>query len=115
MGQLYREWVDADVEDLTISKRNLSTPSGLPSPTETGVLRLSPDNFVPSPDFSAVAPPVPPVFIAPDMAYQEVILGGFYHACQLRLHAGDLRSRDHGTQNACFAEGDGQHVSALKV
>lgn len=54
-------------------------------------------------------------FFAADLAYQEVDLGGRYYASQLRLHARDLRSRDHGTQNACFAERDRQYVSALKV
>lgn len=64
MGGLYREWVDADVEELAMAKRSITTPSGLPSPTETGVLRLSPDNQFSTPDFNTLAPPIPPIFMS---------------------------------------------------
>ena len=61
MGNVYREWVDVEDEAISDFKRPQPTPSGLPSPTETGVLRLSPENFFSSPDFSILAPPIPPV------------------------------------------------------
>lgn len=61
MAEFYHEWVDAELDEVGNSKRNLTNPSGLPSPTETGVLRLSPDHLFPSLDFDILAPPVPPV------------------------------------------------------
>lgn len=63
LAEFYREWADADVEDISSSKRVVTNPSGLPSPTETGVLRLSTEDLYPGPDFNVLAPPIPPVFL----------------------------------------------------
>ena len=63
MAELYHEWLDADLEDLG-SKRTIVDSSGLPSPTDTGASRLSPDHGFTTPDFDILAPPVPPVFLA---------------------------------------------------
>ncbi|WVQ97524.1 hypothetical protein IAU59_004638 [Kwoniella sp. CBS 9459] len=69
MRNLYKEWVDAEEEVISSkNSRTIHNPSGLPSPTETGILRLSPDNLFPTPDFSILAPPVPPAFVSgPDL------------------------------------------------
>ncbi|WVW78997.1 hypothetical protein I302_100960 [Kwoniella bestiolae CBS 10118] len=65
---VYKEWVDAEEEMVAAKSRAVHNPSGLPSPTETGVLRLSPDNLFPPPDFHILAPPVPPIFLSgPDL------------------------------------------------
>ena len=48
-----------DEEDLPIQKRPTPNPSGLPSPTETGVVRLSPDRTLPRQNFGILAPPLP--------------------------------------------------------
>ncbi|OCF38825.1 hypothetical protein I317_07398 [Kwoniella heveanensis CBS 569] len=70
MRNLYKEWVDAE-EEMAASQSSRTVhnnPSGLPSPTETGIIRLSPDSIFPPPDFSILAPPVPPVFLSgPDL------------------------------------------------
>ncbi|WVF70388.1 hypothetical protein IAT40_005178 [Kwoniella sp. CBS 6097] len=69
MRNLYKEWVDEE-EEMAASKSNrvIHNPSGLPSPTETGIIRLSPDNLFSAPDFSILAPPVPPVYLSgPDL------------------------------------------------
>lgn len=64
VSQLYREWIDG--EDSPPRKRQPPTyhDSGLPSPTDTGIIRLSPDNLLSPPDFAILAPPVPPVFLS---------------------------------------------------
>lgn len=62
MTQLYKEWIDGE-EEQPRKARPTYHESGLPSPTETG-LRLSPDNMLSPPDFSILAPPVPPVFLS---------------------------------------------------
>ncbi|WVR04257.1 hypothetical protein IAU60_001257 [Kwoniella sp. DSM 27419] len=68
MRKVYKEWVEVEDEIIANRSRTVHNPSGLPSPTETGVLRLSPDNLFPQPDFSTLAPPVPPVFLfGPDL------------------------------------------------
>ncbi|WRT65245.1 uncharacterized protein IL334_002188 [Kwoniella shivajii] len=68
MRNVYKEWVDAEEELIAAKSRAVHNPSGLPSPTESGVLRLSPDNLFPPPDFHILAPPVPPVFLSgPDL------------------------------------------------
>ncbi|WVQ68740.1 uncharacterized protein L199_006949 [Kwoniella botswanensis] len=68
MRNVYKEWVDAEEEMVAAKSRAVHNPSGLPSPTETGILRLSPDNLFPSPDFHILAPPVPPIFLSgPDL------------------------------------------------
>ncbi|WWC58972.1 uncharacterized protein I303_101517 [Kwoniella dejecticola CBS 10117] len=68
MRNVYKEWVDAEEEIVAAKSRAVHNPSGLPSPTETGILRLSPDNLFPSPDFHILAPPVPPIFLSgPDL------------------------------------------------
>ncbi|WWC67466.1 uncharacterized protein I206_101374 [Kwoniella pini CBS 10737] len=64
MRKLYKEWVDAEEEVVAAKSRAVHNPSGLPSPTETGILRLSPDNLFPPPDFHILAPPVPPIFLS---------------------------------------------------
>ncbi|WWC87397.1 uncharacterized protein L201_002286 [Kwoniella dendrophila CBS 6074] len=64
MRNVYKEWVDAEEEIVAAKSRAIHNPSGLPSPTETGILRLSPDNLFPPPDFHILAPPVPPVFLS---------------------------------------------------
>ena len=63
MGSIYREWADAEDELMSEFKRPVSDPSGLPSPTETGVLHLSPEAIFFAPDFGILAPPIPPVFL----------------------------------------------------
>ncbi|EKC97803.1 histone deacetylation-related protein [Trichosporon asahii var. asahii CBS 8904] len=63
MTQLYREWIDVDENSPPRKGRASYHDSGLPSPTETGALRLSPDMFT-SPDFSTLGPPVPPVTLS---------------------------------------------------
>ena len=65
MAKLYHEWVDTDIDEVTMPQRKVSNPSGLPSPTETGVSRLSPDGLFAGPDFNILAPPVPPIFLSP--------------------------------------------------
>ncbi|KAL7423378.1 SET domain-containing protein 3 [Cryptotrichosporon argae] len=55
--RFYREWIEEE-------PRRVQHDSGLPSPTDTGVLRLSPDTLLPPPDYSVLAPPVPPVHLA---------------------------------------------------
>ncbi|KAK8846548.1 hypothetical protein IAR55_005634 [Kwoniella newhampshirensis] len=64
MRNVYKEWVDAEEEMVATQSKAIHTPSGLPSPTETGVLRLSPEHLFPPPDFNILAPPVPPVFLS---------------------------------------------------
>lgn len=70
VSQLYREWVEG--EDSPPPTKRQQQPyhaSGLPSPTDTGLIRLSPDNLLSPPDFSILSPPVPPVFLSgPDLA-----------------------------------------------
>lgn len=61
VAALQCEWVDAE-EEPRRSKPSYHD-SGLPSPTETGVLRLSPDAALSPPDFSILAAPIPPVFL----------------------------------------------------
>ena len=60
MMELLREWVEMD--DLAMSKRQIiDHATGLPSPTETGAGRLTPEIPYLQPDFSVLAPPLPPV------------------------------------------------------
>lgn len=67
MAELYRTWVDD--EDVPDEKRPYRTASGLPSPTETGIVRFSPDRHLVAPNFAILGAPVPPVIIkAPNLA-----------------------------------------------
>ncbi|KAK4686316.1 uncharacterized protein P7C73_g3808, partial [Tremellales sp. Uapishka_1] len=69
MCSVYREWVDGDDEVVMRKKRPIHDGSGLPSPTEPGILRLSPEILFAPPDFGILAPPIPPVFLSgPDLA-----------------------------------------------
>ncbi|WVQ83791.1 hypothetical protein IAT38_005935 [Cryptococcus sp. DSM 104549] len=70
MRAVYKEWVDAEEEMIaaSVSGKAVHNPSGLPSPTETGMLRLSPEHLFPPADYSILGPPVPPVFLSgPDL------------------------------------------------
>lgn len=68
MRKLYLDWADDDQDEVSRSgrKRSVDHTSGLPSPTETGITRLSPEAILPHPDFSTLAPPVPPVTLYGD-------------------------------------------------
>nr|ODO00868.1 hypothetical protein L204_01591 [Cryptococcus depauperatus CBS 7855] len=57
---LYKEWIE-EQEDEKV--KAISNPSHLPSPTETGLIRLSPDSILSPPNFSPLAPPLPPIFL----------------------------------------------------
>lgn len=61
IAKLRREWVDVD-EEPRVSKPTYHE-SGLPSPTETGDMRLSPEVGMGGADFSVLAPPLPPVYL----------------------------------------------------
>jgi hypothetical protein len=62
IAKLRQEWVDVDEEP----RRSKSSyhESGLPSPTETGDMRQSPESGVDGADFNILAPPLPPVYLA---------------------------------------------------
>lgn len=63
VAKVYTEWVDG--EDPPRKRRAIQNESGLPSPTESGTRRLSPEGlFATPPDFSVLAPPVPPVALS---------------------------------------------------
>ncbi|ORX36115.1 hypothetical protein BD324DRAFT_652018 [Kockovaella imperatae] len=64
MAEFFEEWRDADLEEAPVSKRTIVDSSGLPSPTNTGASRLSPEHGFLTPDFDILAPPVPPVFLS---------------------------------------------------
>ncbi|BEJ17061.1 hypothetical protein CspHIS471_0604620 [Cutaneotrichosporon sp. HIS471] len=61
IAKLRQEWVDGD-EEPRLSKPSYHE-SGLPSPTETGDMRQSPDIGVDGADFNVLAPPLPPVYL----------------------------------------------------
>ena len=68
MAELFEEWRDADTEEASSSKRTIVDSSGLPSPTNTGATRLSPDHGFLTPGFDVLAPPIPPIFLThPDL------------------------------------------------
>ncbi|OWZ73645.1 hypothetical protein AYX14_00788 [Cryptococcus neoformans] len=62
LRQMYKEWIESLPEQEKEREDN-TVASHLPSPTETGLLRLSPDAIFPPPNYSPLAPPLPPVFI----------------------------------------------------
>lgn len=68
LRQLYEEWIESLPEQEKEREDNTAA-SHLPSPTETGLLRLSPDAIFPPPNYSPLAPPLPPVFLtAPSLS-----------------------------------------------
>lgn len=64
MRRFYQEWADEEDEQTLTRKRSIENPSGLPSPADTGVVRLSPETLFAAPEFGVTAPPVPPVFLS---------------------------------------------------
>ncbi|KIS00163.1 hypothetical protein L804_02810 [Cryptococcus deuterogattii 2001/935-1] len=68
LRQMYKEWIESLPEQEKEREDDL-VASHLPSPTETGLLRLSPDAIFPPPNYSPLAPPLPPVFLtAPSLS-----------------------------------------------
>ncbi|RXK39856.1 hypothetical protein M231_02913 [Tremella mesenterica] len=65
--RLYQQFRRDQTEEEDVAtprKRSTPNPTGLPSPTETGVVRLSPDRLLPRPNFGILAPPVPPIHLS---------------------------------------------------
>jgi hypothetical protein len=84
MRKLWLDWADDDNEDLSRHgpNRPLDNGHGLPSPTDTGATRFSPEAALPPPDFSILAPPVPPVSLAgADLSSLFVMV---HHFCRYR-------------------------------
>ena len=106
LGNLWREWADAENDDMRERRQSPQNPPGLPSPAETGVLRFSPDSLFPATDFRILAAPIPPVFlVAPDL--DELILPTSVHAIEqnpsfLPLNYAEVSSSGVYTQPALY-------------